>query len=181
MEKNKAKSGLVIVYTGNGKGKSTAAFGLCLRAYGHGNIVRIIQFIKGDWPYGEREGLKRLAPQVTMDTLGVGCVGIMGDNKPIESHRQAAQAALKTAKEAILSDEYDTVILDEINVSAHLNLVSVDDVLKLIKDKPNRLNIILTGRYADEKIIDVADLVTEMREIKHPFQSGELARKGIDF
>lgn len=172
---------MVIVYTGNGKGKSTAAFGLCLRAYGHGDKVRIIQFIKGDWPYGEREGLKRLAPQITMDTLGVGCVGIMGDHKPIELHREAAQTALETARGAVLSDEYDTVILDEINVSVHLNLISVDDVLNLIKDKPSRLNIVLTGRNADEKIINAAHLVTEMREIKHPFQSGELARKGIDF
>lgn len=173
--------GLVIVYTGDGKGKTTAALGLCLRAVGHGYTVRIIQFIKSDWPYGERRGLERLAPEVQLDSLGAGCIGIMGDDKPIEEHRQAAQAALKAAGEAIGSGKYNIVILDEITIAIHLDLISVADVLALIANKPEPVHVILTGRYAPAELIEIADLATEMKEIKHPFREGKLGREGIDF
>ncbi len=173
--------GLVIVYTGGGKGKTTAALGLCLRAVGHGNKIRIIQFIKSDWPYGERRGLERLAPEVQLDSLGAGCIGIMGDDKPIEEHRRAAEAALETAREAIGSGRYDIIILDEITVAVHLGLISTEDLLALIAGKPAPLHLVLTGRNAPPEVIAAADLVTEMKEIKHPFRQGKLGRKGIDF
>jgi cob(I)alamin adenosyltransferase len=173
--------GLVIVYTGDGKGKTTAALGLCLRAVGHGNKIRIIQFIKSDWPYGERRGLERLAPEVQLDSLGAGCIGIMGDDKPIEEHRRAAQAALQAAREVIGSGACEIVILDEITVAVHLGLISTVDVLALVSGKPDRLHLVLTGRNAPPELIDVADLVTEMKEVKHPFRKGCLGRKGIDF
>lgn len=176
-----SERGLVIVYTGGGKGKTTAALGLCLRAVGHGYTVRIIQFIKSDWPYGERRGLERLAPEVQLDSLGAGCIGIMGDDKPIEEHRQAALAALKGAGEAINSAKHDIVILDEITIAIHLRLISVADVLALIANKPEPVHVILTGRYAPAELIEVADVVTEMKEIKHPFREGKLGREGIDF
>ncbi|MDD4051743.1 MAG: cob(I)yrinic acid a,c-diamide adenosyltransferase [candidate division Zixibacteria bacterium] len=176
-----SEPGLVIVYTGDGKGKTTAALGLCLRAVGHGYNVRIIQFIKSDWPYGERRGLERLAPEVQLDSLGAGCIGIMGDDKPIEEHRAAAQAALKAAEVAISSGKHDIVILDEITIAIHLDLISANDVLALIANKPGPVNVVLTGRYAPAEIIDAADLVTEMKEIKHPFREGKLGREGIDF
>lgn len=173
--------GLVVVYTGDGKGKTTAALGLCVRAIGHGNKIRIIQFIKSDWPYGERRGLLRLAPEVELDSLGAGCIGIMGDDKPIEEHRAAAAGALQAAREAIGSDRYDIVILDEITIAVHLDLISMKDALTLITNKPDRLHLVLTGRYAPPELIAAADLVTEMREVKHPFRKGEPGRKGIDF
>jgi cob(I)alamin adenosyltransferase len=181
MTANGVVRGLVIVYTGDGKGKTTAALGLCLRAVGHGNKIRIIQFIKSDWPYGERRGLERLAPEVELDSLGIGCIGIMGDDKPIEEHRDAAMKALQMAREVIGSDRYDIVILDEINVAVHLGLISGADILSLTANKPARLHLVLTGRYAPPEVIASADLVTEMKEIKHPFHKGEPGRKGIDF
>lgn len=180
-DSRKSDRGLVIVYTGNGKGKTTAALGLCLRGAGHGNKISLIQFIKGEWEYGELKGLARLAPEVTVKTMGVGCVGILGDNKPIEEHRQAAAKALDVAREAIFGGRYDTVILDEINVAVHLGLVAADDVFDMVIRKPATLNLVLTGRYADERFITLADMVTEMKDIKHPFQKGVSAKKGIDF
>jgi cob(I)alamin adenosyltransferase len=181
MTSDQNERGLVIVYTGDGKGKTTAALGLCLRAVGHGYKIRIIQFIKSDWPYGERLGLERLAPDVQLDSLGAGCIGIMGDDKPLEEHRLAAQAALRAAGEAIGSGKHDIVILDEINVAVHLGLISTAEVTALIANKPVELHVILTGRYAPQELIAAADLVTEMKEIKHPFRLGQLGRRGIDF
>jgi len=181
VDENAAPSGLVIVYTGDGKGKTTAALGLCLRAVGHGNKIHIIQFIKSNWEYGEREGIKRLAPEVTMETLGAGCIGILGDDKHIEEHRRAAEKTLEQARRIIAANGYDIVILDEINIATHVKLIAVDDVLQLIDRRPESMTLVLTGRYADERIIEAADLVTEMKEIKHPFRDGRLSQKGIDF
>lgn len=172
---------MVIVYTGNGKGKTTAALGLCLRAVGHGNKICIIQFLKSDWQYGELKGIKRLAPDVVITPMGVGCIGILDDDKPLEEHKRAAQAALKEAARIIREGEYDIVILDEITIAMHLKLIPVDDILSLIADRPTTVSLVITGRYADAKIIAAADLVTEMKEIKHPFQKGQLSRKGIDY
>jgi len=180
MSDTNQQKGWVIVYTGDGKGKTTAALGMALRAAGHGNKTAIVQFIKSDWPYGEKESLKKLAPEVTMVTLGAGCIGIMDDDKPLDEHRRAAQEALQKACEIILSDQYDIVVLDEINIAPSLGLIEVDDIINLIKNRPDRTNLVLTGRNAPEKVIELADLVTEMREIKHPFRQGQLSRKGID-
>ncbi len=180
MEKENRK-GLVVVYTGNGKGKTTAALGLCIRAVGYDKKVCIIQFIKGSWKYGELDGIKKLAPHVELYQKGLGFVGIIDDKLDKSEHIKAAGEALAFAGEKMHEGKYDIVILDEINVAMHLNLIRVDDVLKLIDNKPESLDLILTGRNAKDEIIERADLVTEMREIKHPFQKGIKAKKGIDF
>jgi len=175
------RQGLIIVYTGDGKGKTTAALGTVLRALGYNWKVLIIQFIKGSWTYGEMKGLKRLEPEVELKILGQGFVGIIDDKKPIEEHIAAAQGALKTALEDVQSDRYDLMILDEINVALNLGLIDLSEVKTLLSSKPKRLHLILTGRNAHPEIIDLADLVTEMKEIKHPYQKGILAQKGVDF
>lgn len=178
--KNNDENGWVIVYTGDGKGKTTAALGLTLRAVGHGNRVLMIQFLKSGWEYGELKGTERLAPEFTIKPMGIGCVGILDDDKPFEEHQHAAQKALEASREAVGRMDYDIVILDEVNIATHLKLIDVDDLLTLIKERSPKLTLVLTGRYADERIIEVADLVTEMKEIKHPFQKGIPSRKGID-
>ena len=175
------KDGLVIVYTGKGKGKTTAALGMALRAVGYNYKICMIQFIKGSWHYGEMTSSKRLEPEFELTAIGKGFVGIMDDNSPIEDHKKIADEALRIAKEKILSEKYDIIILDEINYAINLNLVKLEDVLDLIKIKPPKLNLVLTGNHARDEIIQVADLVTEMREIKHPFKAGIRAKKGIDF
>jgi len=173
--------GLVIAYTGNGKGKTTAALGLCVRAVGHGNKCLIIQFIKSDWEYGELKGISGLGPNVEIRPMGVGCFGMPGDKTPQEDHRRAARTALETACDEMVSGAYDVVVLDEVFIAVHYGLVGVDDVLDIVGRKPEKVNLVLTGRYADERILDAADLVTEMNEIKHPYQSGMLSKKGIDY
>ena len=175
------KDGFVIVYTGNGKGKTTAALGMALRAAGYNHRICIIQFIKGSWPYGEMESIKRLAPEIELVIVGKGFVGIIDDKSPREEHEKIAQEAIKTSKEKIQSGNYNIVILDEVNYAINLGLIDVNDVLELIKTKPEKLNLVLTGNHAKQEIIDKADLVTEMKEIKHPFKSGIKAKKGIDF
>ncbi|MFQ5497842.1 MAG: cob(I)yrinic acid a,c-diamide adenosyltransferase [Nitrosopumilus sp.] len=182
MTKRKIMSvGLTIVYTGKGKGKTTAALGLALRASGYEKKICMIQFIKGSWHYGEMDSSKKLEPEFEMVAIGKGFVGIIDDNSPKEDHEKIAKEAIKISNEKIQSGEYDIVILDEINYAVNLNLISVDDVLQLIKSKPDQVDLVLTGNYAKERVIEVADLVTEMREIKHPFQRGIKAKKGIDF
>ena len=173
--------GLVIVYTGNGKGKTTAALGMALRAVGYNHKICMIQFIKGSWPYGEMESVKRLEPELELVIAGKGFVGIIDDKSPKEDHIKIAQEAIKISKEKIQTGNYNIVILDEINYAIDLGLIDLNDVLNLIKSKPEKLNLVLTGNHAKNEIIDVADLVTEMKEIKHPFKSGIKAKKGIDF
>ena len=174
-------AGLVIVYTGKGKGKTTAALGMVLRALGHGFKVAMVQFIKGSWYYGELTSSARLKPDFELVAAGKGFVGIIDDNKPIEDHVRAAKEALQISKEKITSGKYDIVILDEINYAVNLKLISVEDVLELIKLKPEKTTLVLTGNYANEKVIEAADLVTEMKEIKHPYNQGRKAKRGIDF
>jgi cob(I)alamin adenosyltransferase len=176
-----SEKGLVIVYTGKGKGKTTAALGIVLRAVGHGYKVGMIQFIKGEWHYGELTSSKRLEPEFEMIAAGKGFVGIIDDDHPIGDHQKAAQAALALVKEKLASDAYDVMILDEINYAAKLNLISEEDILDVVGAKPKKTTIVLTGNYAPESVIAVADLVTEMKEIKHPYQKGIKAKKGIDF
>ena len=175
------EDGFVIVYTGKGKGKTTAALGMALRAVGYNHKICMIQFIKGSWHYGEMTSSKRLEPEFELTAIGKGFVGIMDDKSPIEDHKEIANEALRIEKEKIRSEKYDIIILDEINYAINLNLVKLEDVLDLIKIKQSRLNLVLTGNYARDEIIQVADLVTEMREIKHPFKAGIRAKKGIDF
>lgn len=175
------KDGLVIVYTGKGKGKTTAALGIALRAVGYQKKICMIQFIKGSWHYGEMDSSKRLEPEFEMVAVGKGFVGIIDDKSSKEDHEKIAKEAIKISSQKILSKNYDIVILDEINYAVDLGLISLNDVLNLIKIKPKDLDLILTGNYAKEEVIEQADLVTEMKEIKHPFQKGIKAKKGIDF
>ena len=186
MTSNNPRRGLIVVYTGPGKGKTSAALGAALRALGHGWRVLVIQFFKGDWPviFGEVEMGKRLAPQFEVLQLGKGFVKYMGDAKPFDEHLAAAKEALRVAKEKIASGAYDLIILDEIIYAidyAGIQLVSVEDVLDLLEAKPPALHLILTGRNAPQAIIDRADLVTEMDEIKHPWQQKVPAQVGIDY
>lgn len=173
--------GLIIVYTGDGKGKTTASMGMCVRAVGYGQKVCMIQFIKGSWKYGEMEGIKRLAPEVEFYTMGKGFVGIIDDKLPFEEHQKAASETLDFAREKMISGQYEIIILDEINVAISLGLLEVEQVLKLIDQKPELVHLVMTGRNAAQEVIDRADLVTEMTEIKHPFQKGILAQKGVDY
>jgi len=180
------QKGLIIVYTGEGKGKTTAALGAALRALGHGFKVLVIQFFKGDWPvvYGELEMAKRLYPQLEVLQLGRGFVKIMGDKKPFQEHVEAAQEALKLTKEKIASGEYNLVILDEVNYALgylDFKLIELEDVLEILRTKPPQMHIILTGRNAHPRVIEMADLVTEMKEIKHPMKQGVSAQQGIDY
>jgi len=180
------RRGLIVVYTGNGKGKTSASLGACLRALGHGWRVLVIQFFKGDWPivFGEVEMAKRLVPQFEVLQLGKGFVKHMGDQKPFEEHLAAAKEALRVATEKITSGVYDLIILDEIIYAidyAGVQLVSVEEILALLDAKPPALHLILTGRNAPQAIIDRADLVTEMEEIKHPWQQKIPAQVGIDY
>ncbi|MBU8933779.1 MAG: cob(I)yrinic acid a,c-diamide adenosyltransferase [candidate division Zixibacteria bacterium] len=172
---------LLIVYTGDGKGKTTAALGMCLRAIGHDWHVCVIQFIKGTWKYGEIEGLKRLGAHIELNIVGEGCVGIMNDRKDFEEHRQAARNGVKLAIEKIRSNGYELVVLDELNVAVDLGLVTDEEVEELLEARGSRLHMVITGRNAREWLIERADLVTEMKEVKHPFQKGVLAKKGIDW
>ena len=183
---SRSRRGLVVVYTGNGKGKTTAALGMVLRALGQGWRVLVLQFFKGDWPvvFGELEMGKRLAPQLEVLQLGKGFVQYMGDKKPFEEHLAAAQDALRIAREKITSGDYDLIVLDEIIYAidyAGVQLVALDDVLSLLDAKPPSLHLVLTGRNAPQALIDRADLVTEMREIKHPWQQKIPAQAGIDY
>ncbi len=174
-------SGYIIVYTGKGKGKTTAALGLAVRAIGYGWRICMIQFIKGSWQYGEIEGVKRLSPNFELNVAGEGFVGILNDKKKRSVHKLAAKKALELSRKKITSGEYQIVILDEINYALSLDLIDVDDVLDIIKNKPKHVSIVLTGSEADKRIIKIADLVTEMKSVKHPFQKGILSIKGIDF
>lgn len=172
--------GLVIVYTGSGKGKTTAALGMAVRAVGHGQKVLIIQFIKGTWLSGELKIIKKL-PNIKVITTGKGFVKILKDQKSFSEHRKAAQVAFNRAKIAIRSSKYQLIILDEINYAVKGKLIKVRDVLGLIKMKLPVIHLVLTGNYASPKVIQKADLVTEMKEIKHPLHKGIKAQKGIDY
>jgi len=180
-EAKQEQKGLLVVYTGNGKGKTTAAMGMTVRAVGYDWQVCVVQFIKGSWKYGELDGIKRLAPNVELNVMGEGFVGIIDDTKSIEEHRRAAKRAYDLALEKIQSGKYQLVILDELNVALNLKLISHEELEELVVGKPESLHLVITGRNASQWLIDRADLVTEMTEIKHPFQKGILAQQGVDF
>jgi len=169
--------GLVQVFTGDGKGKTSAAIGAVIRALGHGLKVYIAFFMKGAHPSGEFHILSQI-PSVTMASFGSGFV----DPRNIKAEeRDEAEKALAAAREAMLSGKYDMVVLDEVNVAVAFGLIAVDEVLKLINEKPERVELILTGRRADTKLVQAADLVTECLKIKHPYDMGVAARGGIEF
>jgi len=174
----KLEEGIVQVYTGNGKGKSTAAFGLALRAIGRGLKVYIIQFIKGGFDYGELYIVDKL-PNLTLKAFGRG--KFVTEKPPEKVDVQFAEEALALAEKIVKSGEYDIVILDEVNVALNLKLIKTGRVVELIKAKPKHVELVLTGRYAPNEIIELADLVTEMHEVKHPYNKGFEARKGIEY
>jgi len=177
----KKKVGLVVVITGHGKGKTTSALGMALRAVGHGMKVCIIHFMKGDMYSGEIDGVKKLAPDIELHLTGKGFCGIYGNPYPYEEHRANAQEAIKLAKEKMLSGNYDILILDEINNSLNLKLVDLPQVLDLIENKPPLMHLILTGRDAHPEVIERAHTVSEIKEIKHAYRQKIEPQKGIDY
>ena len=175
--------GLLMVHTGDGKGKTTAALGLALRAFGAGLRVLILQFIKGGQTYGELNAIKLLEKipdaqgKIKIQQCGLGFI----DKKNFDEHKKFAQETLKLAEKEILSGEWDLIILDEINYAVKFGLISETEILETIKKRPAEVHLLLTGRDVLPKIIEVADLVTEMTLIKHPFQQGVKAQRGIEF
>ena len=177
MVKKKGK-GLIQVFTGNGKGKTSAALGSILRATGHGLKVFIVFFMKGKYPYGEFSSLPQLS-NVDVASFGLRCLVDPNNINPKEIEQ--AELALKTARQAMLSGKYDMVVLDEVNIAVYFKLIRPGDVIKLVEEKPPDVELILTGRYAETSVIEHADLVTEMVKIKHPYDKGVKARKGIEY
>lgn len=175
----KKRKGLIIVNTGEGKGKSTAAFGLALRAAGNKMNVFIMQFMKGQWKAGERKAFEKLAPYVEVIPMGDG---FTWDTENVEQDKATARKAFEIVKEKLLSDKYQMVIFEEINYVLHYQFFPEDEFLELLKNKPEMTHVVCTGRNASEKLIEMADLVTEMKMIKHPFkEQGIPAQKGIEF
>src|SRR3989344_8635714 len=173
---------MLIIYTGYGKGKTTAALGSACRALGRGKRVLMVQFIKNKkYSSGEDEAVKKLGNNFTFRKMGIGFISILGDKKPISAHGQAAEKALAFARGAIAGGKYDMIVLDEINVAVDLKLLKATDALKVLKQEPKEMIFIFTGRGAPKSFIKKADLVTEMREVKHPFQKRERAKFGIEF
>ncbi len=173
------RKGLVYVFTGDGKGKTTAALGTVARAAGHGLKTLVIFFIKGSYADGEFKTLPHL-PGVEIASYGLR-KWIRDPAKASPLEKAEAHAALEAARQAVASGRYDLVVLDEILIAAFFNLIGAEDVLQLLKERPSHTDLILTGRRADERIIAAADLVTEMKNIKHPYEKGIKAREGIEY
>ncbi|PIE89455.1 MAG: cob(I)yrinic acid a,c-diamide adenosyltransferase [Acidobacteria bacterium] len=169
-------SGYVHVYTGNGKGKTTAAIGLAVRAAGAGLNVYFAQFVKG-MEYSEIKVLKSISDQITVTQFGRGC---FINRKPRQVDVDMARSGLEEVRAAMLSEAYHVVILDEANIAVDCNLFPVSELVELVKDKPQGVELIITGRYASKELLDVADLVTEMKEVRHYYNRGIKARKGIE-
>jgi len=172
------EKGLLIVHTGKGKGKSTAAMGLAVRAIGHGMKVGIVQFVKGVWETGERDVLEKFPDLVTIKAMGEG---FSWDTQDRQRDIAAAEAAWQTSKEMIADPAYRLVILDELNIPLRYGNLDIDDVVDTLTNKPEDLHVVVTGRNAKDELIEAADLVTEMTQVKHPFRSGVKAQKGIEF
>jgi cob(I)alamin adenosyltransferase len=179
MKRDRGKSkGMIQVYTGTGKGKTTAALGLAMRAFGHGLKVYIIQFMKGNIRYGEVETARQLSPNVVLKQMGRET--FVDRNNPDRIDIELAQKAFQLAKEVIGGGKYDIVVLDEINVAVDYGLISLETLLDLLDSKPAHVELILTGRSAKGEVIERADLVTEMVEVKHYYREGTHSRKGIE-
>ncbi len=177
------EKGLLIVHTGKGKGKSTAAFGLAARAIGNGMKVGIVQYVKGKWETGERVVLEAFPDLVTIRTMGEGFTWETQDRA---RDIRAAEAAWQASKEMIEASRgadpaYNMVVLDELNIVLRYDYLPLDDIISVLRDKPEDLHVVVTGRNAKEPLIEIADLVTEMTMVKHPFRAGVKAQKGIEF
>ena len=180
--KRNTKEGLVIINTGTGKGKTTAALGMALRAAGHGQKVLILQFIKGAWKTGESKIMERLRPEIEMIQLGKGFIKIEdGKLKITQKDRDDAARSLQFARGKIINGSYDMVILDEMNNLLAYGLIETEEIIRLIEERPKASSIVLTGRGAPEELIDIADTVSEVREIKHAYSRGIKAKKGIEY
>ncbi len=174
----KLEQGFIQVYTGNGKGKTTAAIGQAIRALGAGMRVYFVQFMK-NYPYGEIKILETFGPQLVLKRYGTDDF-VFKKQQPSSDLIKEMAGGLDEAKKAMLSGDYDLIVLDEILVSIHFKIFSVEDVINFLKEKPLYAEVVLTGRYSPEKINDLANLVSEVREIKHYYQEGILSRPGID-
>lgn len=190
--------GLIHIYTGEGKGKTTSALGMAMRAVGNGLNVIMIQFLKSSNRYGELEGASRLAPGFEIVQMGPECVRLKKDptadakcigcmechvdpSNPKVSDMEAARRALEFAERCVTGGEYDLVILDEINYAVDFNLLSAEEVVSLLKRKHDSVEVVLTGRAAHPALVELADYVTEMREVKHPWRKGVEARPGVEY
>jgi cob(I)alamin adenosyltransferase len=174
----KKTRGLMQVYTGNGKGKTTAALGTVLRAAGHGLKIYIVFFMKGDYVRGEFKALARF-PNIEVSRSGFRRFIDPAHVTPEE--KEEAEQAFTAAREAVAGGRYDLVVLDELNVAVAYGLVGLDEVVRLVRDRPPHVELIITGRYADDRLVEMADLVTEMVKVKHPLDRGIKARKGIEY
>ncbi len=172
--------GLLIVYTGNGKGKTSAAMGTAFRAVGQGFKVLMIQFIKGSWHYGELDSARMLGDAFEIRPMGRGFVKV-GTERPDPEDVRLVEQAWDAAREAMQSGKYDLVILDEINYAVNYGMLPIERVLEDLGGRPERLHVICTGRNAHPKLVEAADLVSEIKEIKHPFHQGITAVRGIDY
>jgi cob(I)alamin adenosyltransferase len=172
------EKGLLIVHTGKGKGKSTAAMGLALRSMGHGHKVGIVQFVKGVWETGERSILDKFPELVTIRAMGEG---FSWETQDRQRDIKAAESAWQMAKDMINDPTYKMIILDELNIPLRYDNLEINDVVDFLKNKPEDLHVIVTGRNAKDEMLDAADLVTEMTMVKHPFRSGVKAQIGIEF
>jgi cob(I)alamin adenosyltransferase len=173
--------GLVVVITGNGKRKTTTALGIAVRACGHNLRTCIIQFMKGDIYAGEWDGIKKMNCQVELISTGKGFCGIQGNPYPFKEHRENAQEAIQLARQRIESGQFDILILDEINNALSLRLVDLEQVLEVTRRKPPLLHLVLTGRDAHPQVVELADTVSEIKEIKHAYRKGIEPQPGIDY
>jgi cob(I)alamin adenosyltransferase len=173
--------GLVVVLTGNGKGKTTSALGMCVRACGHGMRVCIIQFMKGDLYAGEWDGVRKMGCEIELISTGKGFCGIQGNPYPWEEHRANAQEAIRIVHGKMESGEYDLLVLDEINNALHLKLVDLDQVQEILDQKPPLLHLVLTGRDAHPDVVERADTVSEVREVKHAYRRDIEPQPGVDY
>jgi cob(I)alamin adenosyltransferase len=178
LDSKKLDRGLVLVHTGNGKGKSSSAFGVIARALGWGHDVGLVQYIKGTWKTGERNFFRQFEPGLRWHTMGEG---FTWDTQDRQRDIAAAKAALQVSAEMLSSGDFDLIVLDEINIVLRYDYLTVEEVLDVLAARHQRTSVILTGRDAKPELIEAADLVTEMKEIKHPFQQGIKAKQGIDF
>ncbi len=177
----KERRGLVVVITGHGKGKTTAALGLAVRACGHGMRVCIVQFMKGDLYAGEWDGVRKMDCAIELHVTGKGFCGIRGNPYPWEEHRANAQDAVDLVREKMASGAFDLLILDEINNALKLKLVDLEQVLDIIRTRPPLVHLVLTGRDAHPQVIELADTVSEITEIKHAYRKGIEPQPGIDY
>ncbi|MEE9162255.1 MAG: cob(I)yrinic acid a,c-diamide adenosyltransferase [Candidatus Neomarinimicrobiota bacterium] len=175
------RKGLLIVYTGDGKGKTTSALGVAFRALGYGWKICMVQFVKGTWKSGEMKSIAELGDRFELHRMGAGFYRILDDDQPEEVHREAAAAATDLTIEKLQSGTYDLVIADELNVALGTGLLGEEDVRRVIAARPAHIHLIVTGRDAPDFLVEAADLVTEMLEIKHPYQQGIQAQPGIDY